>query len=139
MAAIIYFKSGAGRRIARIATAAAEAEVTAGTAKRILRGTLYTRIGTAAAVAPTVTTAPVLVDTNGGVVAVGDVITCTPGVYTGGATITRQWKSGAANVGTGALTYTLVAGDAGKSITVVETATNAAGNVQSTSNAIAVP
>ena len=42
-------------------------------------------------------------------------------------------KSGAANVGTNANTYTTVSGDAGNMITCVVTATNSAGNASATS------
>ena len=88
-------------------------------------------------VAPTVTTAPSIA----GATAVGSVLTCTPGVYAGTPTptITRQWKAAGTNIaGATALTYTTVAGDSGKAITCVETATNSAGSVPSTSNAITV-
>jgi hypothetical protein len=90
------------------------------------------------AVAPTVTTAPVIAGTAN----VGQTLTCTPGVYAGvpAPTVTRQWKAGTANIpGATGLTYVVAAGDSGKSITCVETATNASGSVTGTSNAIAAP
>ena len=60
---------------------------------------------------------------------VGDTLTCTNGNWLGVPTgYAYQWKSAGANVGTNSNTYTPVAGDVGKSITVVVTATNAAGS-----------
>lgn len=70
--------------------------------------------------------------TNGaitGTAVVGDTLTCTNGNWLGEPTgYAYQWKSGATNVGTDSNTYTPVAGDVGKSITVVVTATNADGS-----------
>jgi hypothetical protein len=50
------------------------------------------------------------------------------------------WKSGGNPIpGASGLTYQIAAGDAGKSITVTETATNTGGSTSADSNAIAVP
>ena len=75
--------------------------------------------------------APVSVDTPyvSGAAANGSVLSCTQGTWTGNPTSKAyQWKSAAANVGTNAATYTTVAGDVGKVVTCVVTATNATGN-----------
>jgi len=88
-------------------------------------------------VAPTVTTAPSIA----GATAVGSVLTCTPGVYAGTPTptVTRKWQAAGVDIpGQTGLTYTTVAGDSGKAITCVETATNSAGSINGTSNAITV-
>ena len=69
---------------------------------------------------------------NGAVVpsaAVGDTLTCTMGNWLGIPTgYAYQWKSGGTNVGTNSNTYVAVAGDSGKTITCVVTATNASGS-----------
>lgn len=125
----IFWKTGVGRRLRQVVTP------TAGAKK--LNAALYSMLGIGAVVPPSVTTAPVIAGTG----TVGQVLTCTPGVYAGNPapTVTRQWRRGATNIaGATGLTYTLVAGDAGQSITCRETATSAAGSVQATSNAIAV-
>jgi hypothetical protein len=139
MAGILVMKPGFGRRVQRISAAAAEAEVAAGTAKRIVRGALYTRIGVVPPVPkPTVTTAPVIVGA-GGATTPGTLFTVTPGVYTGSPTVTRQWKNGAADIaGATGLTLDTTALAADASITCVETATNAGGSVTSSSNAIVI-
>jgi hypothetical protein len=73
--------------------------------------------------------------------AVGTVVTCSNGTWTGTPTPTYsyQWKRGATNIGTNSSTYTLVAADAGNTsnITCVVTATNSAGSANATSNQIA--
>lgn len=130
----VYSKNGFGRRLRKI-TAAQAASL------RKLGPGLYTSIpelGYKAPqnVAPTKTRDPVIT----GNTAAGDTLTCTPGAYTGTPTptVTRQWKAGATNIaGATGLTYVIAAVDTGKSITCVETATNAAGTVTGTSNAIA--
>lgn len=88
-----------------------------------------------AASAPTNTAAPVV---NRGVVGLAS--TCTTGTWSGSPTITYayQWKVAGANVGTNANSYTPVSGDAGKALTCVVTATNAAGAGSTASNAITV-
>lgn len=58
------------------------------------------------------------------------------GTWSGSPTFTRQWKSDAANVGDGSTSYTSVAGDVGKTITCVVTATNAGGSANATSNSV---
>jgi hypothetical protein len=68
----------------------------------------------------------------------GTVYTVTDGTWAGtpAPTFTRQWKSDADNVGDGSTSYTTVAGDLGKTITCVVTATNIAGVVSATSNSV---
>lgn len=86
--------------------------------------------------APTVTTQPVLAGA-GGATSVGTLLTVTPGVYTGSPTITRVWKKGTDTIaGQTGLTLDTTSLAQGDSITCVETATNAGGNVTGTSNAI---
>jgi hypothetical protein len=87
-------------------------------------------------VAPTNSVAPVI----SGTPLVGEVLTTTTGTWAGIPTPTYayQWKRGVTNVGTNATTYTLVAADAGQSITCVVTATNAGGSANATSNALTV-
>lgn len=87
--------------------------------------------------APSVTTNPVIV----GGTTVGSILNCTTGVYAGYPvpTVTRQWKADGTNIaGATGLTYVTVAGDVGKAVTCVETATNASGTATGTSNAITV-
>lgn len=87
-------------------------------------------------VAPTNSVAPVI----SGTPLVGEILTTTTGTWSGIPTPTYsyQWKRGVTNVGTNATTYTLVAADAGQSITCVVTATNAGGSANATSNALTV-
>jgi len=74
-----------------------------------------------------------------GAAVVGNTLTTDDGTWTGSPTsYTYQWKRGATNIGTNANTYTLVAADAGQSITCVVTATNGAGSTPATSNAVQV-
>ena len=88
------------------------------------------------AIAPSNTVAPVI----SGTAVVGQTLTSTTGTWTGTPTPTYsyQWKRGATNIGTNATTYTLVAADAGQSITCVVTATNAGGSANATSNALSI-
>lgn len=73
-----------------------------------------------------------------GTAQVGQVLTASDGTWTGSPTIARQWKAdGDAIAGATAVTYTPVAGDIGKAITVTVTATNSKGSVSSTSAATA--
>lgn len=83
--------------------------------------------------APVNTSAPVL----SGTARVGQELTVTTGSWSGNPapTFTRQWKRGSANVGSGGLTYTLVAADAGAIMTCVVTATNSEGSTSATSSA----
>jgi hypothetical protein len=69
---------------------------------------------------------------------VGQQLSCSQGAWDGSPTPTfaYQWKRGATDIGTNAPTYTLVAGDAGQSITCQVTATNIAGSASATSNAV---
>lgn len=87
-------------------------------------------------VAPTNSVAPVI----SGTPLVGEILTTTTGTWSGIPTPTYsyQWKRGVTNIGTNATTYTLVAADAGQSITCVVTATNAGGSANATSNALTV-
>jgi hypothetical protein len=72
---------------------------------------------------------------------VGSVLNCTLGNWFGVPTsYTFQWKSNAANVGTGVNTYTVVAGDSTHSMTCVVSAVNANGTtIAPASNAIVIP
>ena len=64
-----------------------------------------------------------------GATANGSILSCTQGTWTGNPTSKAyQWKSAAANVGTNSPSYTTVAGDVGKVVTCVVTATNATGS-----------
>lgn len=56
-----------------------------------------------------------------GTAQVGKTLTASDGGWPAGGTLTRQWKSGGAAVGTGASSYVPVAGDVGRSITVTVT------------------
>ena len=86
-------------------------------------------------IAPTVDVNPVIAGTPG----IGNVYTATTGTYSGNPTptVTGQWlRDGVAIVGETGLTYTQTADDIGPAITYRETATNAVGSVQATSNAL---
>jgi hypothetical protein len=64
----------------------------------------------------------------------GDTLTAYPGNWSGAPAFTYQWKNaGVAISGAANSTYVLQAADAGDSITVTVTATNAAGNASATS------
>lgn len=87
-----------------------------------------------AATIPRNTVAPAVT----GTAQVGQTLTTTNGTWAGNsATYTRQWKRGSTNVGAGALTYVVQAGDVGSPITCVVTATNSTGSASATSNATA--
>lgn len=89
-----------------------------------------------APVVPANTVAPAVT----GSAAVGQVLTCTNGTWTGTApiTYTRQWQRGTVNiVGATAATYTATVDDASFALRCVVTATNAAGNAVANSNATA--
>lgn len=66
---------------------------------------------------------------------VGVVYTAVAGTYSGtGNTITYQWfRDGVAIAGATAISYTPVAGDVGKKLHVIETATNASGSINTRS------
>ena len=70
----------------------------------------------------------------------GAVLTCTQGNWLGTPTgYAYQWQSGGTNVGTNSNTYTSVAGDAGKAITCIVTATNSMGSTAAPpSNGVAI-
>jgi len=75
-----------------------------------------------------------------GTVAVGQVLTCSQGVWYGNATITYayQWTRSGSNIsGATSTTYTLVSGDAGLSIACKVTATNGIGSTVYTTVAVA--
>ncbi|MCX5569600.1 hypothetical protein [Kaistia nematophila] len=73
-----------------------------------------------------------------GVLTQGSVLTAVPGRWSGEPSFTYQWKRDGTNIaGATNSTYTLVAGDAAKAISVAVTGTNAAGNATATSAATA--
>jgi hypothetical protein len=86
--------------------------------------------------APSSTVSPVI----SGAPIIGQILTSTTGTWTGSTPITYsyQWKRGVTNIGTNASTYTVVLADAGQAITCQVTATNIAGSVNATSNALTV-
>ena len=87
-------------------------------------------------VPPSSIVAPVI----SGTAIVGQTLSSTTGTWLGTPPITYsyQWKRGVTNVGTNSSSYTLVAADAGQSITCEVTATNAFGFASATSNSILV-
>lgn len=86
-----------------------------------------------APVAPTLQTAPSI---SGGT-AEGSVLVATPGVYSNATVVTGQWYMGGVAVpGATSLTYTRTYDDVGKVPTFKETASNATGSVEGTSNAL---
>lgn len=87
-------------------------------------------------VPPSSIVAPVI----SGTAIVGQTLSSTTGTWLGTLPITYsyQWKRGVTNVGTNSSSYTLVAADAGQSITCEVTATNAFGFASATSNSILV-
>ena len=89
--------------------------------------------GVIAGIAPSVTTAPEIVGTP----EVGAAASYTTGTYTGTTPITKavQWLlDGAVIVGETGATYTPIEADEGKSLAILETASNAWGSVASTSS-----
>jgi hypothetical protein len=84
-------------------------------------------------VKPVVKTAPYLGQN-------GDVLECTMGNWTGEPDIYHyQFKRGSTLIGTDSNKYTVVAADAGHTVTCTVEAVNAAGSGSSTSNGIAIP
>jgi hypothetical protein len=85
------------------------------------------------AVAPAFTANPVITGNKRS----GQVLTSGGETFTGTPTptVTRQWKRGAANIGTGAATYTQVDADVGIVLECVTTLTNSAGSVSYTASA----
>lgn len=72
-----------------------------------------------------------------GLLTTGATLTVTNGTWSGSPTFTRQWyANGVAISGATNTTYVILAGDSGKTITVVVTALNAGGPVTATSNAV---
>jgi hypothetical protein len=84
---------------------------------------------------PQPTTAPTIMALTD--LVVGSTLVSTTGAWTGNPTYTRQWRRGATNIGGGTgPQHVLVANDIGANITCNVTATNAAGAVTATSNAL---
>lgn len=104
----------------------------------ISRGSFAVLIGpppSAGNTQPTNTTAPVI----SGTASVGQVLTCTPGVWTGNPvpTVTRQWYRGATAIsGATGLAYTLVSADLSALITCRESATNIVSTITANSNTL---
>ncbi len=69
---------------------------------------------------------------------VGTVLTYVPGVYAGKVTTTWVWRSGTTVRQTGGVSYMVQAIDVGTTITLVETATNFAGDTVTTTSGVAV-
>lgn len=121
----IYFKTGFGRRLRTITTAAA-ASLTK------LYANLYSSLDLAA---PVNSSAPVIA----GSTTVGSTLTVTPGVWTGDPTpvLTYQWQNGGVDIGGETGTTLDTTGlSASDEITCVETATNSQGTQTATSNTI---
>lgn len=99
-----------------------------------IRG-LDTITGTAAGVAvPANTVLPAIT----GNTTEGETLTASTGTWSNSPTgYSYQWKRGVTNVGADQNTYVLVAGDVGSTMTVVVTASNAAGSANATSTATA--
>jgi hypothetical protein len=88
--------------------------------------------------APVNTVAPAVT----GTAAVGQVLTCSQGTWTGTPTPTYayQWLRGGSNIsGATSSTYTVISGDSGTTLSCRVTATNAAGSASATSNGVAIP
>lgn len=78
--------------------------------------------------------------TISGTARVGQVLTASPGTWSGNPapTFTYQWQRGTTNIsGATSATYTLVAADAGQTVRVIVTATNSEGSDDATSAATA--
>lgn len=84
--------------------------------------------------APKATTAPIV----SGLATVGSVLTRTAGVWTGATSITWAWYAGTTLRQSGGATYTTVAGDAGQTVKVTETAVGVGGTTTSDSNGVAI-
>lgn len=88
---------------------------------------------------PVNTVLPAASIVSGGNVAGTAILTCNTGTWTGNPTYTRQWlRNGTSIAGATAITYTSQAADSGMNISCGVVATNAAGQVGATSNAIAL-
>ncbi|HEY5196276.1 MAG TPA: Ig-like domain-containing protein [Solirubrobacteraceae bacterium] len=95
-------------------------------------------IVTAAEVAPANTTPPAV----SGSPAVGQTLTCTPGVWSGGTpqTDAYQWlRDAEAITGATSSTYAVAAADQGHTLTCAVTTTNSGGNATATSAGVAIP
>jgi hypothetical protein len=86
--------------------------------------------------APSIATPPAISASGG--LDIGDTLTLVPGDWNGypDPNIVTEWLRNTTVVQTGGTTYTLQQTDAGGSMTVRETATNASGSASSTSNAL---
>lgn len=117
-----------------LVTAAQEAGGQANTAQMLNTtieiNTNIVTVAPAAGSAPSNTTLPAI----SGVAQQGVVLTCWPGVWTGGVdSYAYQWKNEGANIsGATSSTYTPVAGDVGDNLTCTVTATNASGSTPAT-------
>lgn len=125
----VYKKTSFGRRVRKITQAVANG-------LEHISSSLYSSLNLSAPV----NTTPNSIAGAAGATTVGTVFTNTPGIYTGSApiTVTRQWlRNGAVISGqTGATLNTASGYTAGQQITCRETATNAVGSIQVTSNSI---
>jgi hypothetical protein len=75
--------------------------------------------------------------TSAGITTVGQVLTVTPGTWTGATSLAYQWRADGINIGGAtATTYLLTAGEAGKTVTCRELATNAGGTAAAISNGL---
>lgn len=87
--------------------------------------------GTATPAAPSNSVAPSIPASS----TVGQTLTCEPGSWSGSPTFTYSWRRDGSPVASTSQ-YTLVAADAGRSITCVVTGTNGGGQNSATSNAV---
>lgn len=75
-----------------------------------------------------------------GTATVGQTLTCTTGTWTGSPSYAYQWlANGLTIAGATAATRVIAAGDAGKTLVCMVTATNAVGSGQCPSNGTAIP
>lgn len=133
----------------QVATGSTYAVVAADVGKAItcqVTGTNSAGNATATSAAVTPTAAPVVqapANTGApqiqGTAAVGQQLTCTQGSWSNSPTsYSYSWRRDGSEIATGAQ-YTLVAADAGRSITCVVTASNAGGSATATSGAVSPP
>jgi len=122
--------------VANIARPISSAISTASSADNYGKLNAYGILGPTEPAAPVNVSAPVVFGHDSD----GSTLTSTRGSWTGYPypTYSYQWKSDAANVGTDQNTYVTQAGDIGKSITCVVTATNTEGSADQASNGITV-
>lgn len=112
-----------------------------GNVSNVVRRTFTVGINTAIyEVASDTLSAPtnLLLPSIAGVLDEDEELTAIEGTWTGNPTFTYQWKRDGANIsGATSKTYTIVAGDVGKALSVAVTGTNSAGNATATSIATA--